>query len=29
MISIRQRLREMLQRFYGLDLEGTWAYPEI
>jgi len=21
--------REMLRKFYGLDLEGTWAYPEI
>jgi iron complex transport system substrate-binding protein len=20
---------ELLQKFYGLDLEGTWAYPEI
>ena len=21
--------REMLQEFYGIELEGTWAYPEI
>jgi iron complex transport system substrate-binding protein len=22
-------VQEMLRKFYGLDLEGTWAYPEI
>jgi hypothetical protein len=21
--------KEMLREFYGLDLEGAWAYPEI
>ncbi len=21
--------KEMLEKFYGMEMEGTWAYPEI